>query len=121
MALPKKLDHCPITPECVQRRLFEQDGTIYRYDERRGLFVPHACTSRGTESVKPDMVFIAQWRNKRTGRTRWMGPTRMRKSVELPPSDNGKVSGRSRDQRLNEWEHLGTFVARFPQWELVED
>lgn len=121
MALPKKLDHCPITPECVQRRLFEQDGIIYRYSERAGTFIPHVCSSKGTESKKPDMIFVAAWRNKRTGRTRWIGPMRMRKSVDQPPSDNGKVSGRTPEQRATEWDHVGTYVAHITEWEKLED
>lgn len=119
MSLPKKLDHCPITPECVQRRLFEQDGNIYRYDERKGIFLPHTCTSKGTESKKPDMIYLGEWRNRRTGRTRWVGPNRMRKSVEVPPADNGKVTGRSPDQRAEEWALVETYVARI-DWERVD-
>jgi hypothetical protein len=110
MSLPRKLDHCPRTPECMAKAVWIDDdtGSLFRMDGKHQAFVPHLCTVRGSE--KPKMVYLAEWYNTRTQRTRWVGPARMRSSVEKPPGD-GIVRRPSRSQSADpQWVLRDTYV-----------
>jgi hypothetical protein len=110
------VDRCPVSPECTQTRLFQgNDGKVYRYDVRSNKFMPHTCNTR-IVSEKPQLAYLGEWFNKRTQRTRWIGPKRMRKSVETPPKDQGfRKRGGDRD-----WELRQTWVAT-TDWKPVDD
>jgi hypothetical protein len=85
--LVKKLERCPITPECTMTRLWQgEDGKVYRFDVGTDKFVLHICNSRG-KSQKPTIAYLGEWLNVRTGRTRFIGPHRMRRSAETAPYD----------------------------------
>lgn len=88
MALPSILDRCPITPECTARKLFrdEADGKLYYMEARSKELKPHKCNVRGSE--EPEYAYLAVWKNKRTGRTRYVGPVRQRRSALLLPADS---------------------------------
>jgi hypothetical protein len=94
----------------VAKKVFiDQDtGTIYRMDPRALTFVPHECNVRGSEL--PTRVYVGKWFNRRTQRTRWIGPFRMRKSAENPPKDNKTRHGH------DEWKLDETYVAENIHW-----
>lgn len=87
MKLPEIITKCPISPECSAKKLYkDDDGKIYRLDARKSEFIPHICNTRGSEM--PGLLFTGEWFNTATQRTRYVGPTRMRKSAEIPPTDS---------------------------------
>lgn len=86
MALPEKLDKCPITPECTAKKLYRDKETGHLFVvSAHGELLDHKCTVRS--SLPPKVVYLGVWYNKRTKRTRYVGPQRMRKSVEIAPND----------------------------------
>lgn len=95
MNMPKKLDKCPRTPECSARNVWQADnGTLFRFDKHDNDFVEHKCFVRNT-SEKPTILYLSEWYNEHTKRTRWMGPFRTRQSAEKPPLDNVRWRTRS--------------------------
>jgi hypothetical protein len=103
MPFPKELDHCPTTPECRARKLYQDDeGNIFKFDLETGKFKPHVCNSVGITSELPQTVFAGEWFNKRTHRTRFTGPFRIRSSAIKPPPE--KVNGRgAKYDKKDEW------------------
>lgn len=86
MRLPEVVNKCPITPECTSKKLYkDDDGGIFRLDPKKG-FVPHVCNARGSEM--PKLMYVGEWYNKATKRSRFIGPFRMRRSAEIPPPDS---------------------------------
>lgn len=117
LSMPKPLDKCPRTPECVSQVLYKDDeGNLYRLDTKSREFVPHICSTKGA-SEKPRVVYLAEWRNIKTGRTRWVGPARMRKSVEIAPADG--AYRRRGPNGTSDWEHVATFIT-VTRWEAVK-
>jgi len=115
MKMPKKLDKCPRTPECVAKTLYvDDDGELYRLDSKEG-FVLHICHVRGSE--QPKMAYLAEWYSNKTGRTRWVGPERMRKTVEHSPASLG-FKRRGKDQQT-EWVLKNVYVSEL-EWKPVE-
>jgi len=118
MGLPniEELDHCPVTPECVAKKLFRTGGKLYRFDTRTSTFVEHKCYTAGMESVLPDIVYVGKWKNHRTGRTRYNGPFRAKHSALKPPPDGGwKKKKNGRTNSAEEWELVQLLVAH-PEW-----
>src|SRR5690606_37882977 len=95
-----KLSRCPKTPECTRKALWRKNdtGELFHLKARAMDFVAHTCNVRGSEL--PKHVFIGEWYNKRTGRTRWVGPFRLQKSAEKRPAD--RTSG------PEDWDYKGT-------------
>lgn len=118
MAMPKRLDKCPISPECVHRKLVQDPdtGKLYQID-KSGNFVTHVCTSKGTHSNKPEVAYMGEWLNEETKRTRWIGPERMRKSAEKAPYDERY---RKRGSKYTPWKLVATYITKF-NWEKIED
>lgn len=111
-----QVERCPLSPECTQTRLFTgNDGKVYRFDVRDNKFKTHTCTTK-IVSEKPQLAYLGEWYNKRTGRTRWIGPERMRKSVERPPQDS-QFRKRGGD---SDWEHKETYIAT-TDWKPVDN
>ena len=115
MKMPEKLDKCPRTPECVAQTLYTDDeGELYRLDAKEG-FVLHVCHVRG--SARPLLAYLAEWHSSKTGRTRWVGPERMRKTVEhSPPSLGFKRRGK---EQQTEWTLKQVYTAEL-EWKPVE-
>lgn len=113
--VPERLTKCPLKPECVARVVYRDSETdeIYRLDMRSGEYVTHKCTTRGSEL--PLVAFAAQWLNRKTGRTRWQGPTRTRESVLKPPYDE-----RFRERKANpDWEFVQLYQTDL-DWEPID-
>lgn len=84
--MPEVITQCPISPECTSKKLYKDDeGNIYRLDARMAEFVPHVCNTRSSEI--PGIMYVGEWYNSSTKRTRYVGPSRMRRSAEIPPAD----------------------------------
>lgn len=122
MPMPIELDHCPLTPECAAKKLFQdrETGKLYQYDKRNSDFKEHKCTVFGTVSSLPKYVYVGVWKNLRTGRTRYNGPFRMKSSAMNPPPDGGGTRRRKHDDRKVEWE-LVELMRSTPEWESVKD
>jgi len=113
MSLPIKLDKCPITPACTQRRLYKDlEGNVYRYDKRDGQFHPHTCTARGSQI--PTVLFLAEWLNTETQRVRYIGPARLKRSVLIPPNDS------RRHKNHDPWELQEIYVATNVVWKKID-
>lgn len=111
MSLPKKLNKCPRSPECVNRLLYQDDeGNLWNVDHNKD-FVEHKCSVKGSD--KPAVVYLAEWLNNATGRTRWVGPVRMKDSTKLPPPDKYRARG-------DVWELKGVYISD-TNWKLVDD
>lgn len=117
MNMPERLTSCPRSPECTMRVIYrDSEGNLYRYDTHDNQFKPHRCSTVASE--KPKMCYLAEWFNKESGRTRWVGPERMRKSAEKPPADE---KYRRRGAGANPvWELKNIYVSEL-NWKLVED
>jgi hypothetical protein len=112
----ERLDHCPVTPECVAKVLFlSEDGEVYRFSNHGNLFTKHICTTRNA-SQKPTIAYLGEWLNQRTGRTRWTGPFRMRRSAESPPYD--KAFRRRSGGHEDAWKLKEVYVAK-TEWEVA--
>lgn len=108
MNMPEKLGQCPVTPECTARKLYrDPEGNVYRLDVKRGEFVSHACSVKGSE--KPALMYLGEWYNTVTKRTRWIGPTRLRSSAEKPPTDQRY---RKRGSAITEWVLVKVWVTQ---------
>lgn len=107
-----KLKRCPKTPECTRRALWRRDdtGELFQLGKKGTDFVEHACTVKGSEL--PKHVYIGEWHNKRTGRTRWIGPTRLRRSAEIVPNDYTSAP--------EDWELKGTLIGSI-NWDSVKE
>lgn len=117
MSIPKRLSKCPAARECSTGVVFqdEETGNLYRFDERTKKFIDHKCSTRNA-SEAPKLVFLGEWYNKETGRTRYLGPERMRKSVERAPNDEAYRKRGSNPA----WVHKQTFIAEL-DWKPVKD
>lgn len=80
---------CPITPGCTAKVVWvDADGTVWRLNPKtRNDFVIHQCQVKG--SNKPQIAYLGEWYNERTGRTRWTGPERLETSARKPPATSG--------------------------------
>lgn len=83
----KTHEKCPITPGCTAQRIFESDadGKMYSLLMDAKDFIEHSCRVRGSE--KPQVAYLGEWFNKRTNRTRWIGPARLETAVQRRPTD----------------------------------
>lgn len=97
----EKLDKCPITPGCTARLLFRHidSGTIYRLAQREAGMTTHECKARLSE--KPSSVFLGEFFNSRTGKTRYVGPARLQRSAEKTPKDDTSSP--------EDWKHIDTY------------
>lgn len=103
-----RLEQCPKTPGCSARVVWrDADNKLWRLDTRIGEFTPHHCQVRGSDA--PTIVYLGEWYNKETGRTRWIGPKRVRKSAEIAPADKSK-----------NWKHISTKIGTIT-WEDAPD
>lgn len=113
MSLPKTLAHCPISPECTAKKLYQDDdGKVYRISG--SSFVPHLCTVKNSE--KPELAYLGEWFNHDTGRTRWIGPVRMRRTAEIAPTD-GRF--KRRGAAKTGWELMGVHITDL-KWTKVD-
>lgn len=120
MSLPKELDHCPATPECTARKLYQtEDGKLFKYDLNTGKFKPHVCSANGIVSTLPRLVFSGEFLNLRTGRTRYTGPTRLRSSALKPPADSSPPKGAKYDKK-SEWKLVQLHYDEL-DWKPVKD
>lgn len=116
LKIVKQLDHCPKDPACNAKKLFEnEDGELLRVDTKMNFFV-HQCSTKG-RSETPAIVWMSEWFNPRTLRTRYVGPKRLRKSAEKPPADG---SGTRRNNGKSDWELRGIYKGTVT-WEPVSD
>lgn len=98
------LETCPITPGCGRTGLHRHNdtGEVFQLNKANYTFEKHVCKSAKTGD-KPTVVYLGEWFNKRTKKTRFIGPTRLPKSARLMPKD--ERSGN------DDWELKGTYVA----------
>lgn len=116
MNLPERLTKCPRTPECTAKVVFrDSEGNLFRLDARSQSFEPHKCNAQSASEL-PAMAYVGEWFNKRTRRTRFIGPVRMRKSAEIPPKDEGYRKRGSDDN----WELKNVYVTSL-NWQPVTD
>jgi len=83
------LDKCPKSIECNLRGrkvLQDEAGELWRIDTNVGGFVKHRCST--IASKMPKHMFLGVWYNTRNGRTRYIGPERMRRSAAKQPLDD---------------------------------
>jgi hypothetical protein len=111
MALTK-ITKCPITPECSKRILYIdvplEDVTpenVFAINVERDM-VQHVCTYNRPQG-KPETAYLGVWLNKRSKRTRYMGPFRTRAQAEKTPKDDHRDPSR-RD--VDEWKLLETCI-----------
>jgi hypothetical protein len=116
MSSPEEIDHCPISPECAAKRLYRINGTLYKFNLSLHKLEPHVCTTAGTESRLPVVVYTGEWLNERTKRTRYHGPFRAKASAEKPPAEGGS----SKRRRQSEWTLVQIHYDR-PDWKVLED
>jgi hypothetical protein len=119
IGMPVRIDHCPITPECSKRLVYInvplEDVTaenVFAINAHLEL-VPHVCTVMNA-SDKPEYVYLGEWKNSRTKRTRYMGPFRTRAQAEKPPKDD-KLDPTRRGSFTTEWTLVKTHVCK-PVW-----
>lgn len=84
----EKLNRCPVQAGCAAKVLFrdKDTGNLYRLDARSQDFVPHECNTRNASKL-PEFAYAAAWYNRETGRTRFIGPERLKRTVLKKPSD----------------------------------
>lgn len=117
--LPQRLSKCPKTPECAAKAVFQdEDGNLFRFAVKVQAFVPHVCSSSANSSTKPVITYLAEWYNTDSKRTRWVGPDRMRRTVEKAPPD-GRYRKRGSDNNPL-WKLKKTYVAEL-DWKPVKD
>lgn len=119
--IPQKINFCPITPECSKHMLYidvplEDVKPENVFAITRDGIIPHVCTIKNA-SAKPGYVYLSEWYNTRTRRTRYMGPFRTRAQSEKSPKDD-KLDANRRGSFYNEWELKQVYVAK-PVWELA--
>lgn len=119
LGIPERIGHCPITPECSKRLLYidvpledVKAENVYYINARQEL-VPHICTVVNA-SGKPEYIYLGEFKNNRTGRTRYMGPFRTRKQAEKTPKDD-KLNPNRRGTTSTEWVLVQTLVSK-PAW-----
>jgi hypothetical protein len=118
--LPTRLNKCPAKPECVAKIVFkdEDTGKLYRLDTKAKEFVPHVCTTKGASEF-PTVAYASEWLNTETGKTRYLGPSRARSTVEKAPYDE---RFRKRGTDANPvWVLKGVFIVADLAWQRVED
>jgi hypothetical protein len=82
------LKSCPVNKGCSAKKIYKhkETGNLYNLLVNKGEMKEHSCTTRGSEL--PVKVYAAAWFNKRTGRTRYLGPTRLLRSVTKAPKED---------------------------------
>lgn len=99
-----ELGVCPKTPGCTAKRLFrnKETGELFRVDVRANRMVRHECRVLGGKI--PTVVYITEWFNSRTGKTRYTGPSRILRTSLTYPSDT--------HSRPQEWRYRGSKTAK---------
>lgn len=113
MSLPEKLSKCPRTPECTAKKLYRDGDDLYSVTAK-GELVLHTCTTRGSE--KPKLAYLGIWYNKRTRRTRYVGPYRARISVEKAPNN---FAGTKRNEPFENWVLQEVLISEL-EWKTAE-
>jgi hypothetical protein len=122
LGIPQRIGHCPITPECSKRLLYidvpleEVKAENVYYINAKQELVPHVCTVVHA-SGKPEYVYLGEFLNTRTKRTRFMGPFRTRKQAEKSPKDD-KLDPSRRGSSYTEWTLVKTHVSK-PVWKVA--
>jgi hypothetical protein len=118
--MPQRINFCPITPECSKRLLYidvpleeVKPENVFYISAREGL-IPHVCTIHGASGI-PEFIYLGEFLNSRTKRTRYMGPFRTRKQAEIPPKDDKLDPKRRQVGRSGEWTLVKTHVSK-PAW-----
>lgn len=101
-----RLEECPRTIGCTAKVVWrDADKNLFKWDPTQLDFVPHECLVRGSE--KPQVAYMAEWYNHRTGRTRWVGPERLERTVRKPPAD--------KRNRSSDWELKNVYISNL-EW-----
>jgi hypothetical protein len=123
LGIPQRIGYCPITPECSKKLLYidapledVKPENVYYINAHKEL-VPHVCTVVNASGI-PEYVYIGEFLNSRTKRTRYMGPFRTRKQAEVFPKDDKLDPRRRTIGRGTEWQLVKTHVAK-PVWKLA--
>lgn len=105
----RTLDHCPLQIECCAKLVYvEDDDSVWSIV--KGKLVEHRCNTRTSDI--PKFAIMGEWFNKRTGRTRYTGPYRSRRTAMAPPPSK-------REGPVEDWEFKQLHVAKL-EWTVVE-
>lgn len=113
----KLIDHCPLDPACLSKKLYQTDkGELLRVDAKTLELVPHLCNTKG-KSEAPDLIYVGEYENERNGRTRYTPPTKLLRSALRPPHDE---STRKNGKNVSDWRLKKVWVTK-TAWEEVTD
>lgn len=113
----QKLDKCPIDPACVKRVLFrDEDGNLFQFDARTKNFKTHECNVMASEL--PTHLWVGEWFNERTGRTRFTNPVRLKRSAMIPPNDNRNSKKKN---PLSVWKFIQFRYVEIPEWQVLKE
>lgn len=121
--MPSKIAFCPITPECSKRSTYidvpleeVKPENVFEINSKLE-FVPHVCTTARASSL-PSHIYMGEFVNGRTKRTRYMGPFRSRAQAEKAPKDDKYDPKRRQIGGDSEWSLVKVHVTK-PTWKVV--